>query len=206
MTASKYVLGAAVFLLIAVLMAPGALADTRSLDPGASFSVDYSADFGDRINYTWHTQQTGDLVRFVILEPSGDEIANLTQSSWDNQIFVLDDGTYTFTWTNVESNEVTVIYTVNVWDIGVPDVGEALDAVVLGMIIAVIVIVVVIALIIVFVVMGDKRKQTQQPVYGPQGTAPGYQPAAAPPSMCPTCGSPVDPQASFCSRCGARFR
>ncbi|OGS42478.1 MAG: hypothetical protein A3K67_06195 [Euryarchaeota archaeon RBG_16_62_10] len=191
--------------MIALMASPGVSADTRTLSPGVPFSVDANADFGDQVNYTWSTAPAGSIVRFVITDPDGDVIYNQTMTGADSELFFLQEGEYTFTWTNLEPSSITLNYDVEVWDIGIPNVGDAFDAALFVAIIGVVVVAVVIAIVIYLVFVGGKKKQAQQPVYGSQGPGPVYQ-APQTPGVCPTCGSPVEPQASFCSRCGARFR
>lgn len=208
---ATYVLGLIVLSVFALGPVLNAVAETVSLPAGGSHSDTVTADFGDFINYTWHGQVTGGAftgaIRFVVIDPDGDVILNVTDSSRTGEVWSQQDGTYTFTWTNLESTSVTLVYNLDLWAIGTGNVEKALDAVILALMIGAIVVVAIIVVVIVLVVKGGERKPSAPASMTPQQYVPsGEAPSPFVPGMCPRCGSPIDSKHVFCPKCGARVR
>lgn len=200
----------ALSIVLAVSLSGDVAAETTSLSQGESFSETMTGSLGDFINYTWHGQITGGAftgnIRFVVTDPNGAVVKNITDSSDVGAIWVSEEGTYTFTWTNLESFTVTLVYALELWEIGVgPE--EALDAVLLALIIGAILVVVAVIVVVVLLLRGGRERSLGPASVGPVQSRPsGEAPAPYVPRMCPRCGGPIDSQHVFCPRCGVRVR
>ena len=196
--------------VIALSCSGSAVAETTSLSPGETFSETMAATFGDFINYTWHGQITGGTftgnIMFVVIDPDGAVVKNMTDSSDVGSIWAAEDGTYTFTWTNLESYSVTLVYALDLWQLEVgPD--EVLDVVLLGLIIGAMLVVAGVVVVVMLVLRGSGQQSGGPASAGPMQPHPsGEAPSPYVPHMCPRCGGPIDSQHVFCPRCGARVR
>jgi len=204
-------LAAALMGLLSLFVLQSAAADNVTLLPGESHSDTVTASFGDFINYTWHGPSvggsfTGDIM-FVVTDPDGVVIENVTSSFESDQIWLSKDGTYTFTWTNADSSELTLFYSLELWDIGVGNTEEVFDVMLVALLIGAIVVVVVVLVLVVVVLGGDRKRPSGPAAHSPmQRTPSGEAPSPYVPRMCPRCGSPTDSQHVFCTKCGFRVR
>jgi hypothetical protein len=192
--------------VLALAIAQGVSADTKTLGPGGTFSETVHASQLDFVNWTWSTSPSTD-VQFVVTQPDGTEIRNITANSETYFTIAGSAGTYTMTWNNLGSSSVVLTYDVGTFSGGFQPVEHALDLFVIMLAVGAIAVVVIIVLV-VFVSMKGDKKTAKQTVYGPQGqhAPPGESPAPFIPGMCPKCGSHIDSQHVFCPKCGARVR
>jgi uncharacterized membrane protein len=174
-----------------------ASAEDRAIRAGESLDITVDLSFGEIFSYSWSSDVGVD---FVLKAPSGTAYMTVTDStSWDGFLPVVETGAYTLTWTN---NDIVIAHLE--FDVSSPfdEVEQAMSTMVWILIIAGIVLVSIVVIVVILVVMGGK-KAPAQPQVGPdpqmiaQGAATGH---------CPTCGVQMDPNAAFCSKCGARFR
>ncbi len=187
----------AMCLVSALALASGVSADEHAILSGDSYAVEVSLSFTESLEYSWTCDVPLD---FVVEDPMGGVYTHVAdEESWSAFIIAFTSGTYTLTWTN---NGTTVAHLSFDLSDSYGQVEEGISALVWGAIIAVIVIIGVIVVVVIVVVMGG-RKTPPQPVMGPQ---PQMAAQALATGHCPSCGNQIDPNASFCAKCGTRYR
>ena len=184
--------------IASVLVLPAAVsAEEHAIMSGDSYTVDFDLDMLDMFTYSWSSDVDLD---FTVRDPNGDlYYSALDQDSYNGIIVAGLSGTYTMTW---ENNGLTTAHLE--YDIaGAANEAEnALSFVLWVVILAALIIVAIIVIVVVVVVMG-KKKAPAQP-------APGQQSPLAAQALatghCPNCGTALDPNTSFCSRCGTKYK
>lgn len=199
----------AVLLLVGLMVlaaVPSASADARTLEPGIEFEVTKHADSMAYVNCSWAVNVSGADIHFVVLDPDGTAVVDITADSFDFFRLALDEGDYRFRWTNNESYSITLDYNVTSQSTGIDDTEQVFDTIFLGLLVGAVVVVIIVVLVIVVVMKGGKKPQP--PVKGTpaQHAPPGESPSPYVPGMCPRCGSPFDSQHTFCPKCGHRVR
>lgn len=186
-----------VSLAIALAMAGNVSAAERAIQPGSGFTVEVDLSFIQPLAYSWSSDVS---LEFVIRDPSDVVVASVTAATSANDIYMAAvSGTHTLTWTNQNAVVAHLTFTLSgPFD----EVTEGLSALMWGLVIVGVVIVGVVVIVVIVVVMGSRRSRPQQPM----GPLPPMPPQAVASGRCPACGTVVDPNTSFCSRCGARFR
>ncbi|OGS44664.1 MAG: hypothetical protein A3K76_02430 [Euryarchaeota archaeon RBG_13_57_23] len=177
-----------------------AAAVNDTLSPGEVLTKQINVDEGDWIDYSWDS--SADLT-FVLRDPNNVvRETSISSSDWGLYTALM-DGTYTLTWTNTQTTDVTIDYEATRVPLGG---GEGLfEDIWQSILIAVVIIAIIIVVIIVLVVyVLAKDKKPAAPQYAP----PPMQavPMGPAPTNCPTCGVPLDPAGAFCQKCGARIR
>lgn len=184
-----------VSLAFALSLSGNASAAERAITPGDSYSVEVELSFIQPLTYSWSSDVTLD---FVIQDSSGVVVLSVDDSmSEDNMYVSLVSGTYTVTWSNDHSVVAHLTFTLSG---AFEEVSEGLSMLMWGLIIAGIVIVAVVVIVVIVVVMGSRGPS--QPVGPPAQTTS----QALVTGHCPTCGNTIDPNTSFCAKCGTRFR
>ena len=184
-------------LLCAFALAANVAADQQTIPANQSFVKDVELEAGVLFTYNWNSNVDLD---FSIRDPQG--VVVKSESSTDFDVDVLwpsTTGTYRLTWENENLVSAQLDYELQ----GMSVVEDALSFVFWMMIIAIIVIMVVVAIVVIVVVVGGKKKGAAQQ---PMGPPPLVVSQAAATGHCPTCGTALDPNASFCARCGTRYR
>jgi amino acid transporter len=184
--------------LVSVLaLASVVSADEHAILSGDSYSVEASLSLAETLDYSWTCDV---LLDFVVEDPTGGVYTYVTdEDSWSAFIIAFISGTYTLTWYN---NATTVAHLDFTLSDSFGEVEEGLSMMVWAAIIAGIVILAVVVIVVIVVVMGG-RNAPAQPVMGPQ---PQMTAQAVATGHCPTCGNQIDPNASFCAKCGTRYR
>jgi hypothetical protein len=196
MKAAKLAIGIVALALLVTAFAPNVSADTKTISPGAIFSVTGNLE-EDELVSTWYWTATGNL-HFTLRDPTGALIDESTSTA-DNgalDVFTYPAGEYTFTWENTGSSSVSLTY-----NVGFMDIEEGLSTLVLMMVIIAVIVVVVIVVIILVVVLGGKKKAAAMA----PGMA-GPMPMAPVGGNCPRCGTPIPAEGMFCAKCGAKIR
>lgn len=187
----------ALCMVLVLAVASGVSADEHAILSGDSYSVEVSLSLAESFEYSWTCDVFLD---FVVEDPTGSVYTSLTDvNSWSGFIVAFTSGVYTLTWTN---NGTTVAHLDFTLSDSYGQVEEGLSVLVWGVIIVGIVLIAVVVIVVIVVVMGG-RKAPVQPVMGPQ---PQMTAQAAATGHCPTCGNQIDPNASFCAKCGMRYR
>lgn len=204
--AASLAFGIAFVSLFALALAQSASAATTTLSPAVPFTKTVHANTFDFINYSWAATPTTASVLFVITQPDG-STWEYNGSSYEFFVLASTSGTYTFSWTDMDSTPVTLTYDVATASSGLQPAEHLIDTALILIVVGVIAAIVIIVLVIFVAVRSDK-KPAQQPVHGPpqQYAPPGEAPAPYMPGMCPKCGNPIDSQHVFCPKCGARVR
>jgi hypothetical protein len=185
-----------VCLAFALALSMNAAADEHAIPAGESYSLEVELSSGELFSYSWSSNVDLD---FSVRDPSG--IVVQSESSVDFDVDVLwpsTSGTYTLRWVNNEAVAAQLTYDLH----GFGYVEDAISWVFWGAVIAAIVIVSIVVIVVIVVVMGGRKTPAQQPA-GPQPQAAAQ---AAATGHCPTCGTLLDPNASFCPRCGMRYK
>ena len=181
--------------LLVLAVSGNSVADTTVLDPGESHTEKLRVDSGEPVTYWWNS---GSDLHFVLKNPSGSTMVDVTDTSYTGFFGATETGTYTLKWTN-DGTTATTLTSSSPWQ----DTTHTFDVLLWGAIIGGIVIVTVI--VIVVVLMLRKKSPEPQPGMMPQVPA-QYAAQVAATGKCPMCGSPVDPQVMFCAKCGAKLR
>lgn len=171
-------------------------ADERAILPDDHFAVEVDLSLLEILTYSWSSDVP---LTFTITDPMGNEIPYDTGATYGSgSLPSWSSGTYTLTWFNYGSSVAHLSF-----NLSEPfnEAEGAMSALLWGLIIAAIIIVAIIVIVVIVVVMGGKKSPAQPmvapPPMGSQALATGH---------CPTCGNPVEKDASFCSKCGTRFR
>lgn len=184
-------------LAFAMALAGNASAAERAIQPGESYSVEIELSFIEPLTWSWSSDVSLD---FAILDPSGTEVVNVSDSTSESDIYVsVVSGTYTVTWDNDHAVIAHLTFTLSA---PFEDASEGLSALMWGLVIAGIIVVAVVVIVVIVVVMGSRKPQPQQPM----GPPPQMTSQALASGRCPNCGTTIDPNTSFCARCGTRFR
>ncbi|MCJ7561685.1 MAG: hypothetical protein MUO84_01570 [Thermoplasmata archaeon] len=168
------------------------------IQPGFEHSHDTHVNAGETITYFWFADAD---LHFTISSPTGTTLLNEVSRSDAGSIDATVTGDYTFTWANEGASTANLDFTVNMFD-GFEAVEDAAWSFVIIGIIAVVIIVAVVIILLV-VLLGGKKKEMQPAV---PGTAPFVAQPAGASGICPTCGSAMASDTSFCARCGTRTR
>lgn len=180
------------FAVIGVAAYPVAAAN-ETIPPLNYMSLTYNLSDGDTITGDWSSDGT---LIFVLAGPGDSSISTSTGTNGIIFHLCMDDGSYVLTWTNLGTSAVVLTYDVTTTGAGgiLDDIG---NAILIGLLVFVAVIVIVIVIVVFVVLRGKKSKQA---VAGPAAVTPPVG------GNCPVCGMPVDPQVSFCAKCGAKLR
>lgn len=189
----------ALCLVSALALASNVLAAERTIEPNSSFSIDVELSFMEFCSYEWTSDVPLD---FTVYDPEGLSFPyEIDATIADGEIIGYRTGTYTLTWSNDASTTAHLSFDVSD-SYKESGVEEAMSAFMWAMIIVGIIIVAVVVIIVIVVVMGGKTKHAQPPM----GPPPQMATQAMVTGHCPTCGTQLDPNASFCSKCGTRYR
>ena len=188
---------AAMCLISVLALASSASAEEHAILSGSSYSIEVDLSLAESLEYSWTCDV---MLDFTVEDPNGDIYTTVTdRESWSSFVVAFVSGTYTLTWTNEGLTVAHLSYDLSSTS---SQVEEGMSFLVWGAIIGVIAIVAVIVIVVIVVVMGG-RKAPPQPVMGPQ---PQMAAQAIATGHCPTCGNQIDPNASFCAKCGTRYR
>ena len=167
------------------------------IQPGFEHSHDTHVTAGETITYFWFADAD---LHFTISSPTGTIILDEVTRSDAGSIEATMTGDYTFTWANEGASTANLDFTVNMFD-GFETVEDAAWTFLIIGIVIVVIIVAVVIIILVVLLGGKKKTQTTAP-----GTAPFVAPQGSVSGICPTCGSAMASDTSFCARCGTRIR
>ncbi|MGD9963061.1 MAG: zinc ribbon domain-containing protein [Thermoplasmata archaeon] len=184
-------------LMSALAVSSCASAESRAILAGDSYSVEVELSVLDFLTYSWSSDIP---LSLTLQDPSGYEVPlGSNTTSGEGTLPSWEAGTYTLTWHNYASYATAHLD----FDLSEPydesGVEDAMSAFVMIGIIVVVVLIAVVVVIVLVVVMGNKKEPAQQ-------APPPMASRALETGHCPTCGSPIDKDASFCARCGAKFR
>ncbi len=184
--------------MVSVLaLASSASAEERVIQPGTSFSVEVELSFMEVFTYSWTSDEPLD---FVVEDPVGTEYVTLSDvESYSGMLPSYTAGTYTLTWTNPGSALAHLDFDLSG---AYGEVEEGLSMLMWAAVIGGIVVTAIIVIVVIVVVMGGKKAPQQQAM----GPPPQMAQQAMATGHCPTCGNTIDPNTSFCSKCGTRFR
>jgi hypothetical protein len=182
------------------------LGDSKTLEPGIPFEITKHADSMAYVNYSWSVTPSGSRVHFVVTDPDGNTVEDVTDDSFEGFQLSLGSGIYRFRWTNNESASVALDYDVVSQSTGIDDAERIFDTVFLGLLVGAVVVVIIVVLVIVVVMRGGRKSPSQVIGTPAQHAPPGEVPSPYVPGMCPKCGSPFDSQHTFCPKCGHRVR
>ena len=197
------------FLFVAVLvlsLAGQSSAGSRILPAGSSFTYDLTVGEDGTVSANWDS--SGE-VSFVLRDPDGDILRDEIGTSGHVSLYVSTLGTYTLTWINNEATSVTLDYDAVLIPFDIPWDGngfqEGFDAISLWVAVVIIGAVLVTSLIIIvlLVFVNEERKSETHPQAVPM-MAHHMTPTMK--GTCPACGTSVDTNMQFCSRCGTRFK
>lgn len=175
-------------------------AEERAILAGDSFSVEVELSVLDFLTYSWTSDEP---LSFVITDPSGNQIPYGTNTtSGDSTLPMLSSGTYTLTWYNYGSSTAHLSFDLSEPFSEADVIEETMWTLSLIGIIIAVALVAVVVIVVIVIVMSDKGKTPAPPAGGPsplasQALATGH---------CPTCGVQIDTSASFCAKCGTRFK
>jgi hypothetical protein len=188
----------AVLCLVSVLALSSCVsAEERAILPGDSFAVEVDLDLFEVFTYSWSCDVQLD---FTVTDPLGNDMPyDVGATSGSGTIPSWTSGTYTLTWDNDGSSIAHLSFDLSDT---FSEVENAMSALLWGLIIAAIVIVAVIVIVVIVVVMGGKKTAPPQQM----GAPPPMAPQALATGHCPTCGNQIDVNASFCAKCGTRYR
>lgn len=194
---TKIVSAIASLCLVAVLALSSCVsADERAISPDDHFAVEVDLDLLEVFTYSWSSDVP---LTFTVTDPLGNEIPYETGATYGSgSIPSWSSGTYTLTWFNYGSTVAHLSFNLSeTFD----EVEGVMSALLWGLIIAAIVIVAVIVIVVLVVVRPGKKAPAQPmpmpPQMASQALATGH---------CPTCGNAIDVNASFCPKCGTRYR
>lgn len=184
--------------LVSVLsLASTVSAEEHAIQSGDSYSIEVELSFMEMFSYSW-TSDVG--IDFLIEDPVGNSYLSIEDTtSWSSVLPAITAGTYTLIWTN---NAISIAHLS--FDVSgtFNEVEQGITTMIwVGVIVGIIIIGVIVVVVIILV--GGKKKAPTQTMMGPQ---PQMAAQALATGHCPTCGMQIDPNAAFCSKCGARFR
>lgn len=200
MRSARIAIGVLVLAAMALSVSGLAVAVNDTLSPGEVLTKQINVDEGDWIDYSWTSSAA---LSFVLRDPNS--VVQVTSTSSDDWgLYTAQmDGTYTLTWTNGQTTDVTINYEATRVPIGGGQgLFEDLWQTVLIVVAVIVIIIVVIIVLVVYVLAKDKKPAAPQ--YAPPPMQAG--PMGAPLTNCPRCGVPLDPAGAFCQKCGARVR
>lgn len=194
----KVVTALAAICLLSVLALPSCVsAVDHSIQPGDSYLIKVELSVFEIVTYSWDSSVP---LTFTVEDSSGNLVTYLTETNATSGVGALPPpGTYTLKWQN---NGASVAHLSFYVSDQFSEVEDAMSAFMWAMIIVGIIIVAVVVIIVIVVVMGGKTKHAQPPM----GPPPQMATQAMVTGHCPTCGTQLDPNASFCSKCGTRYR
>lgn len=187
----------AMCIVCALALSANVSAEERAILAGDSYSIQVDLDIFEVYTYSWSSDVPLD---FTVIDPNSNEYDYQTGDySGTGMLPSYMSGTYTLIWENpgltVAHLEFDVSGTFS-------EAEDAISFMTWALIIAAIVIVAVVVIVVILVVMGGKK--------APTPPAPGMQAPMAAQAMatghCPVCGTMLDPNAAFCSRCGTRYK
>ena len=162
-----------------------------------TFGIGGSILEGSDLSFDWSSTSP---LSLVVSGPSGVVKSYSSSTHGSHTIDIDETGDYFMTWTNSGSVAATLTYDYEV-DLFAP-AGDAVDAIVLGLIVAAIIIVAIIVLVVVVVMRSGK---SSKPAQGPGNVQPAA-PVAPNATNCPTCGAAIDGTNLWCPKCGAKLR
>ncbi|MEW5747440.1 MAG: zinc ribbon domain-containing protein [Candidatus Thermoplasmatota archaeon] len=187
----------ALCIVSALALSANVSAEERAILAGDSYSIQVELEIFDISEYSWSSDVPLD---FALIDPDGTEYISQTGAySGTGWLPSYMSGTYTLTWENPGLTVAHLEFDVSG---AFTEAEEAISFMTWALIIAAIVIVAVVVIVVVVVVMGGRK--------APAPPAPGMQAPMAAQAMatghCPVCGTMLDPNAAFCSRCGTRYK
>ena len=191
MKAANWIVGFIILALLLTALPANASAESRAIPAGGSFTRSVTVDASQLMPYSWSSDES---LYFTVTDPDGIMITSMNSTFRVDVLTASTSGTYSFTWQNLGTSSANLNYDLNF-------IGHGISSLILGALIAVIVVIVIIIVIVVVVMSAGRTKTQPAQLYAPVGP-----PMALVGGNCPMCGSPVDPQGTFCARCGARLR
>jgi len=191
MKAAKWIVGFTILALLLTVLPANASAESRAIPAGRSFTRNVTVDTGQFMPYSWSSNEG---LYFTVTDPDGIVITSVNNTFHVGVLTASTSGTYSFTWQNLGTSSANLNYDLNF-------LGHGISSLILGALIGVIVIIVIIIVIVVVVMSAGRTKTQPAQLYAAVGP-----PMAVVGGNCPMCGSPVDPQGTFCARCGAKLR
>ena len=192
----KSVSALAAFCLVSVLAFSSSVsAEERAIPADDSYAVEVELSLLEYFTYSWSSDMQ---LTFTVTDPTGTEVPYETAATSGSGIIPsYTPGTYTMTWFNYGSSLAHLSFDLS----GSFEEAEAALSFVLWALIIAAIVIVAIVVIVVIVVVGRKKSSTQPSMMPPQVAT-----QALTTGQCPTCGSQIDLNASFCSKCGTRYR
>ncbi len=198
---TKVLSAVAVLCLVSALAVSSCVsAEERAILAGDSFSVEVELSMLGFLTYSWSSDEP---LSFAITDPSGNQFPYGTNTtSGDSTLPLWSSGTYTLTWYNYGSSTSHLSFDLSEPFSEVDVIEETMWTLTLIGIIIAVGLVAVVVIVVIVIVMSDKGKKSAPPAGGPsplaaQALATGH---------CPTCGVQIDTSASFCAKCGTRFK
>lgn len=187
-------------LVSALVVSSCVSAEERAILAGDSFSAEVELSMFDFLTYSWSSDHP---LSFVITDPSGNQVPyGSNTTSGDSTLPMWASGTYTLTWYNYGLSTAHLSFDLSAPFSEVEVIEETMWTLTLIGIIITVAAVAVVVVVVIVVVMGDGKKRSAPPAGAPsplasQALATGH---------CPTCGVQIDTSASFCAKCGTRFK
>ena len=195
MKLAKILVGCLALTMLLLAVSGSSAAGTSTLGPGDSHTEKMKVDSGELVTYWWNS---GSDLHFVMKDPSGDTLVDVTDVYYSGFFTAAESGTYTLKWTNDGTTTTTLTFSSPFQEIS-----HGFDMIFWGVVIGGIVIVAIIVLVVVLSLM----KKSKAPQLGMMPQVPAqYAAQVAATGKCPMCGMPVDPQGLFCAKCGAKLR
>lgn len=195
MKLAKILVGCLALTMLLLAVSGNSAAGISTLGPGDSHTEKLKVESGELVTYWWNA---GSNLHFVMKDPDGTTVVDVTSTSHDDFFTASQAGTYTLRWTNDGTTVTTLTFSSPLQDIG-----HTFDVMFWGVVIGGIAIV---AIIVLVVVLSLKKKSTAPPPGWVPPVPPQYAAQVAATVKCPMCGMPVDPQGMFCAKCGGKLR